>query len=104
MFKTRTRMLSFRLSEDEYERLRNLSVMERARSVSDFARSTLCSLPLGKGASSDPASARMDGLEGEIRQLRVDMQKLGQQMEARFSRAVNGVDGAVSSSLLKENQ
>ena len=51
MFKTRTRMVSFRLSEDEYERLKDLSLMECARSVSEFARAALCKLPNGNGDS-----------------------------------------------------
>ena len=35
-------MISFRLSEEEYESLRALCVTEGARSVSDYARTALC--------------------------------------------------------------
>ena len=42
VFKPRNRLISFRLSEEEYESLRALCVTEGARSVSDYARSTLC--------------------------------------------------------------
>ena len=42
VFKRRNRLISFRLSEEEYESLRALCVTEGARSVSDYARSALC--------------------------------------------------------------
>ena len=80
MFKTRTRMVSFRLSEDEYERLKDLSLMECARSVSEFARSALCKLPGGNGDSSSTAP-RMEKLEGAVRQLRTEMHQLRQLVE-----------------------
>ena len=41
VFKRKTRMVSFRLSEEEYARLHEASVSRGARSVSDFARDSL---------------------------------------------------------------
>src|SRR5438093_7503763 len=41
MLNRRDRLVSFRLSQEEYESLRSLSVAQRARSISDFARSAL---------------------------------------------------------------
>ena len=38
MFRKRTRVVSFRLSEEEYEDLMDLCAMRQARSLSDFAR------------------------------------------------------------------
>lgn len=38
-----TRMVSFRISQDEFEQLRVKSVAVGARSVSDYARVALCS-------------------------------------------------------------
>ena len=40
--KRRTRMVSFRLSESEYEELKNLCSAHGARSLSDFARFLVC--------------------------------------------------------------
>ena len=37
-----TRMISFRVSEDEFEQLRSKSEAHGARSVSDYARFALC--------------------------------------------------------------
>ena len=82
MFKTRTRMVSFRLSEDEYERLKDLSLMECARSVSEFARAALCKLPNGNGESATTAAPRMERMEVAIRQLKLEMHQLRQLVEA----------------------
>ena len=82
MFKTRTRMVSFRLSEDEYERLKDLSLTERARSVSDFARAALCKLPNGNDDSiATTAAPRMEKLEGAVSQLKQEMHQLRQMVE-----------------------
>jgi hypothetical protein len=44
----RTRLVSFRLSEDDYNALRRLSEARGARNLSDFVRSTVCAiLPAG---------------------------------------------------------
>ena len=76
-------MVSFRLSEDEYERLKDLSLMECARSVSEFARAALCKLPNGNGESNGASAApRMEKLEGAVRQLRIEMHQLRQLVEA----------------------
>jgi hypothetical protein len=81
VFKTRTRMVSFRLSEDEYERLKDLSLMECARSVSEFARAALCKLPNGNGEPGATAAPRMEKLEGAVRQLKMEMHQLRQLVE-----------------------
>jgi hypothetical protein len=77
MFQTRARMVSFRLSEDEYERLKDLSMSERARSVSDFARSVLCKLPAASGKEfQDMADSRLDRLEGVVQHLRLELRQV----------------------------
>jgi len=40
----RRRLISFRLSDDEYFRLKNLSAEHGAPSLSDFVRSTMCAM------------------------------------------------------------
>jgi len=42
MLKTRTRLVSFRLSEEEYQRLKFVCSQKGARSISDGARALLC--------------------------------------------------------------
>jgi len=90
MFKTRTRMVSFRLSEDEYERLKDLSETEHARSVSEFARAALCRLPADRDETANTAIPRMDKLEGAVRQLKLEMH----QLREMFERAIGVAPGA----------
>ena len=73
----RTRLISFRLSEREYQALQTLCEAKEARSLSDFVRTTvrwivdigdpsnpgLLAIPLAKG--SPRAVAEDDGLPGE---------------------------------------
>jgi hypothetical protein len=105
VFKTRTRMVSFRLSEDEYERLKDLSLMDCARSVSEFARAALCKLPTGNGNgngngdSTITAAPRMEKLEGAVRQLRMEMHQLRQLVES----ATGQVPGEPETASLQEN-
>ena len=96
MFKTRTRMVSFRLSQDEYERLKDLSLMERARSVSEFARAALCKLPDSNGYSASP---RMEKLEDALAQLRLEMHQLRQLVETTI-----GIAGESDAVTLQEKK
>jgi hypothetical protein len=80
-------MVSFRLSEDEYERLKDLSLTECARSVSEFARAALCKLPSGNGDSGMAPAPRMEKLEGAVRQLKIEMRQLRQLVETTMGPA-----------------
>src|SRR5688572_12499392 len=54
----RSRLVSFRLSELEYEALQNFTASGGARSLSDFARSALCeALEIGGGRTRMNGSA-----------------------------------------------
>jgi hypothetical protein len=53
MLKTRTRLVSFRLSEDEYQRLKYVCSQKGARSISDGARALLYQI---QGISDDPSA------------------------------------------------
>src|SRR5690349_15262141 len=44
VMRKRTRLVSFRLSEQEYEALQSYSMNLGARSISDFARTALCNV------------------------------------------------------------
>src|SRR5689334_7969760 len=43
--RSRTRMISFRVSDEEFEALRGRSEAEGARNISEFARMALCERP-----------------------------------------------------------
>ncbi|PYT11057.1 MAG: hypothetical protein DMG59_27425 [Acidobacteria bacterium] len=65
-----TRMISFRVSNDEFELLRSKSESQGARSVSDYARLALC------GSPSAPDDQIVHQLSDEIQQLRLEINRL----------------------------
>lgn len=70
LLKPRVRMVSFRLSEEEYDGLKNRCLSEGARSVSELARSTVCRL-LGStnGSPVMTLEKRVEELDLEIKRL-----------------------------------
>ncbi len=75
VFKPRSRMISFRISEDEYQSVKEQSLAEGARSISDYARLVLCrgaAGQCGSGGSQAMVSeigARINELDREVRRL-----------------------------------
>lgn len=76
VFKRKTRMVSFRLSEEEYQYLRAVSESQGAHSVSDYARATL--FRVSRAARRQPAEvqARIDKLAGDLETLHREVQSL----------------------------
>ena len=74
----RTRTISFRVSEREFEMLKVKSEAEGARSISDLARLVLCGSATG---SSDRVDKSLNQLSGEIRQLSVDVRRATELIE-----------------------
>jgi hypothetical protein len=72
--KRRSRMISFRLSEDEYASLRNLCENEGARSVSDLARDAVHRL-IVKDSETDVV-VTLRALEGRLDTLDLQVQRL----------------------------
>jgi hypothetical protein len=69
MLKRRSRIVSFRLSAEEYDSLRNLSASNGARSVSEFTRSVACqTIPEGAtgAAKLDNALVRLNEVVDEL--------------------------------------
>jgi len=71
-------MVSFRVSDQEFEQLQTASEAQGARCVSDYARLALCALPSVPGGQ---LKADMELLCGEVRQLRDDVHRLTQLLE-----------------------
>ena len=70
-------MISFRLSEEEYQYLRTISESKGARSVSDYARDTLFRIsqaarrpPVEIQAKVDKLATMLDTLNREVQSLR----------------------------------
>jgi len=77
VMKRKTRMLSIRLSEDEYERLKELCVAEGARSISDLTRSAVQRMLYPSQAEpSVHLVERMQQLDGMVRVLNREVQRL----------------------------
>jgi len=74
ILKRRSRMISFRLSEDEYASLRNLCENEGARSVSDLARDAVHRL-IVKDSETDVA-VTLRALQGRVDTLDLQVQRL----------------------------
>src|SRR5689334_624638 len=58
----RSRLVSFRLSEQEYQTLHNSTLVGGARSVSDFARRALCTTLDGNGHGTSAQSQPGNGV------------------------------------------
>jgi hypothetical protein len=77
VFKRKTRMVSFRISEEEYEYLRQHSLAQGARSVSDYARDTLFgSVDLKSPGRAVALVDRMHRLDSEMRELNREVKQL----------------------------
>ncbi len=72
-----TRMVSFRVSEAEFEKLRSKSEAEGARSVSDYARASLCG-----GAMSSGGQRQIQDLNDGIERLSGDIRRLSELIES----------------------
>ena len=98
VLKRRTRMVNFRLSEDEYEYLKKTCLAEGARSVSDFARAAVCR----SMAAAKPAKEELDVwvriLDGKVEELDQTVKQLtGQRQAAPRSRSKKGIETQESS-------
>lgn len=85
-------MISFRVSEREFEMLRTLSASEGARSVSDFARLALCGPRFGNGDANGHVHANGNGadppvalgqLKSEVEALKADIRRLADILEQK---------------------
>jgi len=73
-FRRRTRMISFRVSENEFEKLKTESESVGVGSVSDYARLNLC-----RGANPGPPGeleARIHQLDGKVQNLSSHLERL----------------------------
>jgi hypothetical protein len=75
ILKRRTRLVSFRVSDEEYEALLATSAAQGARSISDFSRTALCQALKG---NANRSNFEMDvDSPGQVRDLIKTMRELG---------------------------
>jgi len=77
-------MISFRVSDREFEMLKTKSEAEGARSISDFARLALC----GSTNGSSEQERGINQLSGEVQQLSADVRRVTEMLEASRPTAV----------------
>lgn len=76
MLNRRDRLVSFRLSEEEYECLRNVSAAQKARSISDFARTVLRNVVFTSMEPADEFSHARKTMEATLSHLTQSMGEL----------------------------
>ena len=82
VYNPRTRLVNFRLSEDEFQSLKSQCATSGARSVSDYARvavlsgGTVTSMALKTEASGSSCSDRWDRIESAVLQLESKLNRL----------------------------
>jgi len=85
VLKARSRMISVRLSEDEYSALVNLCALTGARSVSDLARDGLRLLTSVQVDASSPKLSS-DGLQSQIQLLNQRIEELNERIMSTQAR------------------
>jgi hypothetical protein len=76
VLKRRSRMVAFRISEEDCDRLRGLCVTLGARSVSDLARTAVIRLIGSEKGEADPLVRQMEVLSRTVKQLEAAVEEL----------------------------
>jgi len=91
VFKRKSRMISLRLSEEEYQYLRTIAESKGARSVSDYARDTLFHTNQVGTQHPPELQARMDKLASMLDSLNREVQSLRTGQPAAIDQAEVGI-------------
>ena len=76
-FKKRNRIISFRVSDEEFEILLQVSEAQGAHSISDYARLAACRAIAESGAGATLA-VQVEALESRVQQLSSQVERLSQ--------------------------
>jgi hypothetical protein len=85
----RNRMISFRLSPEEYERFAKMCSERGVRSISDMARIALQKLVAGD-AESDPISFEVRDLRSQIKTMANEVERLAEIVDGRKASKAGG--------------
>jgi len=89
VFARRTRMISFRVSESDFNVFRTKSEIDGARSISDYAR---LALREATGMTDSRIEAKLGQLAVEVRRLSIDIRRLTDLLEGPLPRPTqNGI-------------
>ena len=82
VLRPRNRLVNFRLSEDEFEKLRDCCALFGARSISDFARSSVLSRLEQNPQQESKANSRISHLDYKVSELESRVGQLLQLVDA----------------------
>jgi predicted DNA-binding protein len=82
----KSKMVSFRLSLEEYQRFRALCASQGVRSLSDLARTAMQKLVATEN-DADPLSLEVQDLRIQVRSLSQELDRLSEVVEARRAHA-----------------
>ena len=78
----KSKMLSFRLSLEEYQRFRALCDSQGVRSLSDLARMAMQKL-IAAESNADPLSLEVQDLRTQVQSISQELERLSEAVEAR---------------------
>lgn len=81
LFNKRSKMVSIRLSDDEFRRLREVCEATGARSISDLAREAMHRLVDMPHNGRAPMETRLEQLDQKLTSLQVRLDKLAERVE-----------------------
>src|SRR5262249_21642193 len=91
VFKRRTRMVNFRLSDDEYQDLREMCLAHGSRSISDFARLAVCQ---GVNSGNSWSNGSAGKIESSVQELRTRFEELDREVK-RLARLLADAPGSL---------
>jgi hypothetical protein len=86
MYKIRSRLINFRVTDEEMELLKSASALNGSRCLSDFARSVMLSSaasPTGSRDREPPEEKRLLSMEQRLSQLECALARVLDRMESR---------------------
>lgn len=87
----RSKMISFRLSPEEYQTLQEACLTRGVRSISDLARTAMHKLITPNGQS-DPLSGDVRDLQDKVRAISFELNRISKLVEARQSGSQEGAE------------
>lgn len=82
VYKKRLRIVSFRVSEDEYAALQAISIASGAHSISDFARSVTCRFTKAEIGGGQQSHSDVIGMRRRLEELDLEVKRLALKVHA----------------------
>lgn len=94
LLKTRNRLVSFRLTDEELENLRLACMMQGARNVSEFARAAVVELAGGRSQPESVLLDRFSAIELKLAEIEGNVRQNGDMLRALLKDAIAHHDRA----------